>query len=356
MFGQSAWGWLPSLYLLLGGFAGGIALVSAAVRLACGGMRAEVDGSCALGSFPAVVSRLSLVLLLIGLTCLLLDVDNPDRALVLWDSFSNRNSWMAIGAWVLAVGCVVFAINLIFAVPKLRDALGEMLPQGGRGMMVVGNVVILISGIIGLVIATYTGVLLFAAESIPMWRTLTLPMLFLLSSCSMGVEVSMAILSFGTAFEGLRIASAHTLMTEIAVAGVLLGLGESGAMIMYVIGRSGAGTFCAQEIAKMLTGTLAPWFWGGAVVLGILVPFVCEMVLMTALRRDAHRAMSLRNALGRAQSGTMIVRSLFEGVLPMIAAVSSVVGSFALRCVVIAVGVHEPVAIARLVTASLGIS
>lgn len=172
MFDQTAWGWLSSLYLLLGGLAGGLALVSSIVRLYNGGMSNETGGPRSLGPFPATSSCIALAALAMGLACLVFELDNPDQALALHLSFSNAGSWMTYGAWTLVAGCVVFVANAVLATPRARAGLLALFPHAGsRTVVIAGNAAMTAAAIVGLAIAAYTGMLLRSAGSIPMWET-----------------------------------------------------------------------------------------------------------------------------------------------------------------------------------------
>ncbi len=361
MFDQTAWGWLPSLYLLLGGLAGGLAFVSSIVRLCNGGMKSEACGLHSLGPFPATSSCIAFVALAMGLACLISELDNPDQALVMHLSFSNPGSWMAYGAWALAAGCVVFVANVVLATPRARAGVLALFPRmGSRSIIIAGNTVIAAAGIIGLAIAAYTGILLWSARSIPMWDTALLPILFTLSSCSMGAEVAALLLCWsGGATKGTRqktslwpTAAAYRTVSISAMAIALL---EAGVLAAYVIGRASASPLGAEMTHSLIEGELAPWFWVGIVVLGIAAPLVCEAIAVRSPQGAETGNPNLRNALSAAQPGARAAKNMIQPIAAIVAAVCSIAGSFALRCVVVAVGTHEPLTAAQLVAASLGL-
>lgn len=362
MFDQTAWGWLPSLYLLLGGLAGGLTLVSSIVRLCSGGMSNETCGPRSLGSFPATSSCIALAALAVGLACLVSELDNPDQALAMHLSFSNAGSWMTYGAWTLVAGCVVFAANAVLATPRTRAALLALFPHvGSRTIVIAGNAAMAAAGIVGLAIAAYTGMLLRSAGSIPMWDTPLLPVLFTLSSCSMGAEVAALLLCWGgEAAKGTRqktsLQSAVTAYRAVSIGAMAIALLEAGVLMAYMVGRTSASPLGADMTRSLVEGELAPWFWVGAVALGIVVPLACEAVATCSPQGTGMGGPSLRGALSAAQPGTRAAKTVARPIAAIVAAACSVVGSFALRCIVVTVGVHEPLTAAQLVAASLGIS
>lgn len=361
MFDQTAWGWLSSLYLLLGGLAGGLALVSSIVRLCNGGMESETRGPRSLGSFPAASSCTALAALAMGLACLVFELDNPDQALALHPSFSNADSWMTYGAWTLVAGCVVFVANAVLATPRARAGLLALFPHAGnRTVVIAGNAAMAAAAIVGLAIAAYTGMLLRSAGSIPMWDTPLLPVLFTLSSCSMGAEVSALLLCWGDgAVRGTRqktsLQPAAAAYRAVSIGAMAVALLETGILTAYVIGRASASPLGAEMARSLVEGELAPWFWVGVVALGIAVPLVCEAIAVCPPQGAETGGPNFHGALSAAQPGARAAKAMARPIAAIVAAACSVAGSFALRCIVIAVGVHEPLTAAQLVAASLGL-
>ena len=103
---QTVWGWQPSLYLFLGGMGGG-AFVMAALLVFVD--KPNSERTVAVSMWAAVIC------LVAGLLCLLTELTNPLRGLLLWQSFSNYSSWMTFGAWMVFAAVVVFGLAAVVA-------------------------------------------------------------------------------------------------------------------------------------------------------------------------------------------------------------------------------------------------
>ena len=111
---QLVWGWQPALYLFLGGMGAGTFIMAAVLylidplkhkRIICASMWAA----------PVCVG--------VGLLLLLLELTNPLRGLMMWQSFSHFTSWMTYGAWGAFAAIVVFGLSALLATELVRKAL-----------------------------------------------------------------------------------------------------------------------------------------------------------------------------------------------------------------------------------------
>ena len=235
------WHLLIVWYFFLGGIAGG-AYFTAAIADNFGSPK---DKS---------VFRIGyvLALLLIGLCgiLLILDLGTPSRFLnmVTYFKFSNP---MSIGAWMLGV-FGVFAF--------LSSALSF---AGGEGVAPLRRRLSLIGTIAGFFIAAYTGVLL-SGTTLPFWTDGRLMgALFLASGASTGMAAISLLLylsgeSSGEGFRKVKRADRYAIMFEILLLAAFL-----------VLLGGAAG--------PLVSGHLAPLFWGGLVVVGLLIPLLLEV-------------------------------------------------------------------------------
>jgi formate-dependent nitrite reductase membrane component NrfD len=227
-------------YFFLGGIAGG-AYFTAAIADAFGGPR---DKS---------VFRIGYVLavLLIGLCgiLLILDLGTPSRFL---NMVMNFKFWdpMSIGAWMLGVfGLFAF--------------VSSVLSFGGDGVAPLRRVLSLIGTVSGFFIAAYTGVLL-SATALPFWTDARLMgALFLASGASTGMAAISLLLflsgeSAGDGFKKVKRADRYAIIFEILVLAAFLAL------------LGGAA-------APLVSGQFAPLFWGGLVVVGLVVPLLVDL-------------------------------------------------------------------------------
>src|SRR5882672_3238365 len=235
------WHLLIVWYFFLGGIAGG-AYFTAAIADNFGGPR---DKS---------VIRIGyvLALLLIGVCgmLLILDLGTPSRFMNMMLHFKFWDP-MSIGAWMLGVfGLFAFISSVLSLV-------------GGEGVAPVRRVVSLIGTVSGFFIAAYTGVLL-SATALPFWSDARLMgALFLASGASTGMAAISLLLylsgeSAGDGFKKVKRADRYAIMFEILVLAAFL-----------VLLGGAAG--------PLVSGHLAPLFWGGLVVVGLVIPLLVDL-------------------------------------------------------------------------------
>ncbi len=165
------WTWEVPAYLFVGGAAGAAALIGA-MATASGGRPDLVRHARWMAAAGAAASP----------PLLISDLGRPDRFLNMLRVFKLRSP-MSIGAWTL-VAFSNFAAAAAFA-DAARHASGGRLP-----VQVVGDAAEALSAATGLVLASYTGVLL-GATAIPVWsRTVhLLPVHFAASGMNSAVAI-----------------------------------------------------------------------------------------------------------------------------------------------------------------------
>jgi hypothetical protein len=146
------WTWEVPLYFFVGGAAGASSLIALAAQLS--------------GASPALV-RDARWIAAIGAAAsgplLILDLGRPERFLNMLRVFKLQSP-MSVGAWTLS----------LFGTASAAAAMGEEL-----GLQTIGDAAAFVAALSGVVMATYTGVLL-GATSIPVWaaHARTLPIHF----------------------------------------------------------------------------------------------------------------------------------------------------------------------------------
>ncbi len=174
------WGWIIVVYFFLGGLAGGAAFLAAMFDLFG---RREDRPMARLGYLIAFVA------IVLGGPLLIVDLNRPER---FWHQFIQSETFrpmfkywspISIGSWI------VLAFSL-FATLAAAGALAErgVLPAALRalGQGTLGRIVAALTGLGGLAVAGYTGVLLSATNR-PLWSdTPLIGLLFLLSGVSAG--------------------------------------------------------------------------------------------------------------------------------------------------------------------------
>ena len=242
MLRSPEWHWLIVWYFFLGGIAGG-AYFTAAIADNFGGSRDR----------NVVRTGYILSLLMIGVCgmLLILDLGTPSRFLNMLGTFKFWDP-MSIGAWMLGVfGLFAFLSSALSLAPdESRAALRRRLS--------------LVGIIFGFFLASYTGVLV-SATALPLWRDARLMgALFLASGASTGMAAISLLLFLsgdgsGEGFKKVKRADRFAIVLEIVLLAALLILLGSGA-------------------APLTSGHLAPLFWGGLVVVGLVIPLALDVL------------------------------------------------------------------------------
>ena len=172
-------------YLFLGGTGAGLCLVLSVLGLL-------VPRSC-LSTLPGVHLHPSaayrkllgsgfvaaFVLLALGIVCLVADLGNAERMILLL--VHPTASYLAVGSWALAA-CLALAA-----------ALGLAWLGVGVWNVALVRVVHVVAGLASLVVMVYTGLLLQSLGAVPLWATPWLPALFAASSLSCGIACALAL-------------------------------------------------------------------------------------------------------------------------------------------------------------------
>ena len=235
------WHLLIVWYFFLGGIAGG-AYFTAAV--------ADRFGSPRDRTVVRIGYLLALALVSVCGILLILDLGTPSRFLNMLRVFKFWDP-MSIGAWMLGVfGAFAFVSSALTFV-------------GGERAAPLRRVVSLVGTVFGFFIAGYTGVLLSASAQ-PFWSEARLMgALFLASGASTGMAAISLLLALageraGEGFGKVKRADRYAMVIELVMLAAFLGLLGSAA-------------------APITRGALAPLFWGGLVVVGLLVPLIADL-------------------------------------------------------------------------------
>lgn len=305
--GAGVFSGLIVLYLFLGGTGAGLALALAVAGLlvpravatapseaADGSVRERVAPRQPVGRVLAAAGALAAALLGIGAVCLLLDLGDADRALLVLTSM--RVTHLSVGTWAL-VGTFACAVALGCAWAGVGSwRLGAL--RAVEGVAVICSIATM----------AYTGLLLRSLDAVPLWATPWLPALFVASAASCGI----AALVVAAHAAGVADACATLLRRAFALdAGAIvleaicafglvtasLGdatglLGASLASGAGVDASAGAGGAAATPTAlsaalsahALVAGEHAWLFWGGFVGVGLAVPLVLDVLSVRAAR------------------------------------------------------------------------
>lgn len=236
------WEMLIVFYFFLGGIAGG-AYFTAAIADYFGGPRdRQVARAGYLLSLPLVVVCGVLLIADLGVPWRFL---NMVLMLKFWDP-------MSIGAWALGV----FGLfSLVSSVLSFSSAPGTIALRRKLG---------LVGTVFGFFLASYTGVLL-SVTALPLWSDARLMgALFLASGASTGMAAIALVLfvgggAAGEAWTKIKKADRFSMIFELIL------------LVVFLIALGSAAR-------PLIAGSMAPLFWGGLVVIGLLVPLALEFV------------------------------------------------------------------------------
>ncbi len=284
---ETHWGLPVISYLFLAGLGAGALTVSASVLLRGGG--GGFGGKhFQIARYGALLAPLPLI---IGTAMIVLELGTFQAAiangeflkLFRWiNLFLTINlSPMSIGSWLLAL-CII--ISLIYAYTFLSAGAKSDDDKSGlrRGLAWV-------SVPLGISVAIYTGVLLGAMPSRPFWNTPVLALLFLVSALSTGVAGILILKAIFGHADNHDTAKEQDHSEYLLTSSDLLLLGfEILAIFLFIMFAHLTIGAPAEAVAVILPGgSLALAFWGGVVLLGLLVPALIELkyVLPTLLHK-----------------------------------------------------------------------
>ena len=258
---QSKWGWLVAAYLFLAGLGAG-AYVTGSVADFLGGP--EWAGIADIGvclGFPCV---------LVGCVFLLLDLGSPAH---FWRAAMRPNtSWIARGTIIITIFMILGAIHIAFGVWPFRG-LAES--PGARQTLSVLGIIFAFGTMI------YTGILLAAARPIAFWSTAMLPLLFLVSAMSTGIMAVIlvaSLVSMGAESSATYTNAIHTL-ARIDLPIIVL---EMIVLAFYLQGTHRVSESRASA-QLLLSGAVAPMFWLGVALLGLIAPLVLDLLKLEIL-------------------------------------------------------------------------
>lgn len=251
------WTWPIAGYLFLGGLGAGMIIVAAIADLFFG--LAFLFVPCAAGSFVAL-----------GLGSFLL-IFELGRPLQFWRVFSKEKAVLTFGAWmvILLILLDLWYFSFWFGfvpwsqVAVLRQIVATLCLLVGSGVML------------------YTGVELSSMKARVFWNTPALPILFALSGLLCGAAANYLVLRFwpfsvaiaepllqqSLGFEGAA-AEPYLLIFIALFAALTLVASLIYVYMLYFSASAGA----KKAASRWIKGSYAWAFWGGLVVVGLVLP------------------------------------------------------------------------------------
>jgi formate-dependent nitrite reductase membrane component NrfD len=202
------------------------------------------------------------ILVAISAPFLILDLGIKRR--FLYACLNPRTSWVSRGFLILSVFIVLGLILLAKSVLPIEWLRAE------SAFWYIAEVITIA---FAFATALYTGILLKATKSIPLWNTYFLPLLFLVSALSTG---SMAIIlsSLGTSLFSLDATALKILIGGEQILVVIEGI----VLFLYLSQRYKASEQGKDSVRLLLFGEKKVLFWGGIVLLGFIFPVVLESI------------------------------------------------------------------------------
>ena len=206
--------------------------------------------------------------------------------------FRPNTSWLARGIIFVFTFIVFTAIQLAFS---------YWLP-GSSGEIVFKT----LGGIAALAVMVYTGFVLNSVKSVPFWNSTLLPLLFVLCGILGGFGLSVIIALNGG---NVQLSAAETGSRWLLVINALF-------IVVYLWTAANREATGKKSVMEQMRGNLAPVFWIGIVLLGIVIPLI---IAFTSL------------ITGGVSSALLITGVVCE-----------VIGGLALRYCVLKAGAYKP--------------
>jgi formate-dependent nitrite reductase membrane component NrfD len=289
---QTNWGWEIAMDLFLGGLGAGSFLITAIINLVT---KNKFIRTIKFGAWASVISLLGAVLVL------MLEVGIPQRAILLYQSFVNFDSWMPVGAWLLFTGIIIFGLYAISYTDWITKSL--------KFILKCRTILAIIGIILAIGITAYTGLLLSAIWVHPLWNTLWLPALIMASAFSIGfILITAYVILFEDINNSISLRKILTISSIdlIVLTGILL--------IFYLVAVSSGSEIGSNSVQVLTSGAVSQLFWLIAIGCGFIIPLLIYTLLV--IKRDL----------------------TVKGLLPMLAVVFCLVGAFTLRLVILMAG------------------
>jgi formate-dependent nitrite reductase membrane component NrfD len=291
---QTHWGWEIAMDLFLGGLGASCFLIASILFLSA---KDRFKKTVRFGAWASVISLLGAV------AVLMLHVGIPGRAILLYESFINFDSWMPVGAWSIFCGMIIFGL---FALSNTELVTNKI------RFLKKCRVVLAILGIpFSLLIVGYTGLLLSVVWAHPLWDTMWLPILVVVSAFCMAV-----VLMTGYSVLHGNGEDAASLQKKLKISSIAL-LALTGIVLSCYLSVSSSTSEIGKESVQILTsGSLSSLFWYIAIACGIVIPLLISTVIV--IRRE--------------------LATVAWGILPMISIVLCLGGAFTMRLVILMAG------------------
>lgn len=281
---QTKWRWMIAAYLFLAGLGGG-AYATGVVADFLGGEWAQISKIGVFLGFPCVA---------VGSLFLIADLGTPKN---FWRAAMRpRTSWVARGTLIISTFMILGAIHIgfwIWPFHALEDAVGA------RQFISIVGIVFAFATMI------YTGILVGVNRPIAFWSTAMVPLLFVVSALSTGIMAIMLVASVAGGGHGGPVVTMARLDILLIVLEILV-------IVLYLQATHRVPE--SRASAKLvLTGAVAPLFWFGVAVLGLLTPLVFELLSVFAMDGSGAGATTLAASVCGLFGGLFLRQVVLSG-------------------------------------------
>jgi formate-dependent nitrite reductase membrane component NrfD len=263
---QKEWKEIIAVYLYLAGMGAGSFVIGTLISWMAVPWNSPVLSSIHLFGYPFDLSKVPIlwgpIMVAVGAPFLILDLGIKWR--FMYACLNPKTSWVARGFIILSVFIVFGLLLLAKSILPFQwlhaDSAFWRIPE-------------IITFIFAFGTAVYTGILLKATKSVPLWNTSLLPLLFLVSALSTG---SMAIIlsTLGTGVLSHDAGALKVLMVGEQLLVVIEGI----VLYLFLSRRYRAAEQGKDSVRLLLFGNMKMIFWGGVVLLGFIFPVVLENI------------------------------------------------------------------------------
>ena len=264
------WGWEIPVYLFLGGVTAGLMILGAMMHL-----RAR-DGE--LSRWARWLPFAAPVLISVGMLALFMDLARREHVYRFYFVF-RPTSPMSWGAWILVA---IYPATILLGLLGLKDdevawlrawrpiaalKLGALLEWARELGQRLRSIVLWSNVVFGIGLGAYTGLLLGTLAARPVWNSVVLGPLFLVSGLSTGAALMMMFPVNEHEHHVLRRWDVVAILAEVALLALyFLSLGTS------------AGSTGALAFGFFFGGAFTAVFWALVVFAGLLVPLLLELL------------------------------------------------------------------------------
>ena len=289
---QSIWRWKLAFYLFLAGTGAGAYLASTVMDIL--GYAGPARVGFAIAAPTVLVSTLFLIA----------DLGQPSRFMKAF--VSPQHSWISRGTLILTGFIILGLVHIGLAIWQFQALQAQTL-----------MVLKVVASVFAAATAIYTGILIGVVVARPFWNNAMLPFLFLVSATSTGIG---AVFLAGGVWFGLTGAAdareVHGMLVGLSRMDLLLIGLESLILYFYLAIVSERSK---ESVNLLLSGPMSGLFWGGFVVLGMVLPFILDWA-------GAYLTVGAASLAIDAVSGVLLL-----------------IGGLFLRALILAAGLRSPI-------------